>query len=75
MRSDMEALAYLQALGEAGWYWHAARGRLKPTEPLYGVGLYRPEDNGDRIEITGECETLRDATRDLARKLAERIKH
>ena len=74
MRSDMEALAYLQQLGEAGWYWHAARGRLKPTEPLYGVGLYRPEDGGERVEITGEGDTFRAATRDLARKLAERVK-
>lgn len=70
-----EAIERLEDLAAAGWYWHAARGRLHPSEPLYGVGLYRPEDNGDRIEIVGEGETMAAAVDDLLAKLATRTKH
>lgn len=70
-----DAIQRLEALGVAGWYWHVARGKLKPSEPLYGVGLLRPEAQGCFFEIFGEGETLADAVVDLDRKLAVLAKH
>ena len=70
-----EAIERLEALAAAGWYWHAARGRLRPSEPLYGVGLYRPEDNGDRVEVVGEGETMAEAVASLEKELRKRVRH
>ena len=73
--TDVEAVERLRAMGEAGWYWHAARGRLTDDEPMYGVGLYRPDANGDEMEIVGEGDTLGDAVSALLKALAERVKN
>lgn len=52
-------LAELIAAIPARYFWIAGKGRLKPTEPLYGIKIIDPET--DSVVAEAEADTLEDA--------------
>ena len=71
----LQSAHYLEAIAGADWYWHAAKGRVRPDEPLYGVGLYRPDDPDCNLVVKGEGHTMQEAVAHLRTELSKLVKH
>ena len=54
--------------GDQFW-WHVAKGKLTPKEPMYGVGIFREGET--EMKAFGQGDTLVEAVEYLKRDMTE----